>query len=147
MKWIKRGKREGSEISRKHIELWRYSMKKMIAVMMVLLGLLILSSMIGCADGIMRRGKEAARNLSRLNELKIGMTKNEVVTLMGQPSKTEAYEIQGKNLEFWLYLTKYERPYSAPNPEYTPLAFEGDILIGWGMDYYDQALKSKMKQK
>ena len=120
-------------------------MKKVIIVMMALFGILILSSMVGCADGIMRRGKEAARNLSRLNELRGGMTKNEVITLMGQPSKIETYEIQGKHLEFWFYLTKYDRPYSAPNPQYTPLAIERDILMGWGMDYYDQAL-SKLKQ-
>jgi len=55
-------------------------MKKVIIVMMALFGILILSSMVGCADGIMRRGKEAARNLSRLNELRGGMTKNEVIT-------------------------------------------------------------------
>jgi len=121
-------------------------MKKMTTVLTALLGILILISMIGCADGVMRLGKEAAKTRSRLVELRMGMTKNEVVALMGQPSKIEAYEIQGKNLEFWLYLTRYDRPYSAPNPEYTPLAFEEDILEGWGMDYYDQAL-SKTKQK
>ena len=120
--------------------------QRMIVVLMALLVILILISMTGCADGIMRRGKEAAKNLSRLAELRIGMTKNEVVTLMGQPPKTETYDIQGKHLEFWLYLTRYDRPYSAPNPEYTPLAFEGDILASWGMEYYDQAL-SKVKQK
>ncbi len=44
------------------------------------------------------------------------MAKKEVIDLMGKPSKTEAYEIQGKRLEFWLYLTEYEW-----KPEYTPL--------------------------
>ena len=76
------------------------------------------------------------------------MTKKEVIDLMGKPSKTEAYEIQGKNLEFWLYLTEYEFvQYSTPKFEYAPLAFEDDILKGWGRNYYDEALRIKQEIK
>jgi len=87
-------------------------------------------------------------NSLRLADLEIGMTKDEVIDLMGEPSQTEVYEIQGRNVESWLYLTAYERPYSAPDPKYTPLVFEGDVLKGWGMPYYEQAIKegSKIEQ-
>jgi len=91
---------------------------------------------------------EAAMNSLRLADLEIWMTKDEVIDLMGEPSQTEVYEIQGRNVESWLYLTAYERPYSAPDPKYTPLVFEGDVLKGWGMPYYEQAIKegSKIEQ-
>jgi hypothetical protein len=111
-----------------------------------LLVLLILISMIGCAGSPVRRSREAARNRSNLVNLKIGMAKNQVVELMGAPSKTEAYEIQGKTLEFWLYLTEYTwTEFTGAKADYTPLAFEGDIVKGWGRNYYDQALRIKQE--
>jgi hypothetical protein len=104
--------------------------------------------MIGCAGSPLARRGEAHSNRSKLVNLKIGMTKEEVINLMGEPSKTEAYEIQGKKCEFWLYLTEYEwLQYTTPKPEYTPLAFEEGILKGWGENYYDQALRIKQEIK
>ena len=119
--------------------------KKLITTSIIFL---IIISLIGCAGSPVKRRGEAHSNRSKLINLKIGMTKNEVVNLMGRPSKTEAYEIQGKSLEFWLYLTEYEwLEYSTPKPEYTPLAFEGGVLKGWGRNYYDQALRIKQEIK
>ncbi len=61
---------------------------------------------------------------------------------MGEPYKTESYQIEGKTLEFWLYLT--ERIDSIPgDSNFTPLAFEDNILAGWGRNYYDNALRIK----
>lgn len=119
--------------------------KKVIAVFFILLFSI---SLIGCAGSPVRRRGEAARNRSKLVNLRIGMTKNQVIELMGVPSKTEAYEIQGNNLEFWLYLTEYTwTEFTGSKPDYTPLAFEGDILKGWGRNYYDQALRIKQEIK
>lgn len=119
--------------------------KKLIIISIIFL---IIISLIGCAGSPVSRREEAHSNRSKLVNLKIGMTKNEVINLMGKPSKTEAYEIQGKNFEFWLYLTEYEwLEYSTPRPEYTPLAFEGGFLKGWGRNYYDQALRIKQEIK
>lgn len=117
--------------------------KKLITAFSILLFTL---SLIGCAGSPARRGGEAAKNRSNLVNLKIGMTKNQVIELMGAPSKTEAYEIQGKNLEFWLYLTEYTwTQFTGAKMDYTPLAFKGDILKGWGRNYYDQALRIKQE--
>lgn len=104
--------------------------KKLIIISIIFL---IIISLIGCAGSPVSRRGEAHSNRSKLVNLKIGMTKNEVINLMGKPSKSEAYEIQGKNFEFWLYLTEYEwLEYSTRRPEYTPLAFEEGFLKGWG---------------
>lgn len=117
--------------------------KKLTAIFLISLFLILI---INCAGSPVRRRHEAESNRSKLVALKIGMTKKEVIDLMGKPSKTEAYQIQGKNLEFWLYLTEYEwLQYSTPKPEYTPLAFEEGILKGWGRNYYDQALRIKQE--
>jgi len=120
--------------------------KKLITTSIIFLTIILLT---GCAGSPVQRRGEAHSNRSKLVDLKIGMTKNEVINLMGQPSKTEAYEIQRKSLEFWLYLTEYEwlGLDSRPKPEYTPLAFEGGVLKGWGRNYYDQTLRIKQEIK
>jgi len=109
---------------------------------------LILLFIVGCAGSPIRRGGEAARNRSNLPKLNLGMAKNEVVNLMGRPSKTEVYEIQGKNLEFWHYRTEYN--WLLGTLEDTALVFEDDVLKGWGLgNYYDQTLvkpESKMER-
>jgi len=79
--------------------------KKLISIFIVSL---IFLFTIGCAGNPIRRGGEAARNRSNLAKLNLGMIKDEVVNLMGRPSKTEVYEIQGRNLEFWHYRTEYD---------------------------------------
>jgi len=94
---------------------------------------------IGCAGNPIRRGGEAARNRSNLAKLNLGMTKDEVVNLMGRPSKTEVYGIQGRNLEFWHYRTEYD--WLLGTLEDTALVFEDGVLKGWGLgNYYDQTL-------
>ena len=110
--------------------------RKLISIFIVSLIFLFI---IGCAGSPIRRGGEAVRNRSNLAKLNPGMTKNEVVNLMGRPSKTEAYEIQGKILEFWHYRTEYN--WLLGTLEDTALVFEDGVLKGWGLgNYYDQTL-------
>jgi hypothetical protein len=75
------------------------------------------------------------------------MTKVEVQNIMGEPRKTEAYSKDGRNIEFWLYMTEgigiYDRTLRDSN--FTPLAFEDGKLIGWGRNFYDQTLKYEHK--
>ena len=72
-------------------------------------------------------------------KLNLGMTKNEVVNFMGRPAKTEAYDFQGMNLEFWHYRTEYN--WQLGTLEDTALVFEDGVLKGWGLgNYYDQTL-------
>jgi hypothetical protein len=110
--------------------------RKIILVLIVSLTFLFI---VGCATCPIRRGGEAARNRSNLAKLNLGMGKNEVDNLMGRPSKTEAYEIQGMNLEFWHYRTEYN--WVLGTLEDTALVFEDDVLKGWGLgNYYDGTL-------
>jgi len=64
---------------------------------------------------------------------------------MGTPYKTESYAQEGKNLDFWLYLTEGKSMSGLPlsDTNFTPLAFENGILKGWGRNYYDTVLRIK----
>lgn len=110
---------------------------------------IIVISMLGCAGSPIRTGWEAEKNRSNLLKLKIGMSRDQVLALMGNPYKTESYQVEGKALEFWLYLTEgkniYDRTLGDSN--FTPIAFEDNILTGWGRNYYDNALHIKQDIK
>ena len=93
--------------------------------------------LIGCAGSPIRR---AGENRSNLLKLKIGLNKEQVLNIMGNPYKTEAYRIDAKNFEFWLYLTEWE--FREPrDSDFTPLALENETLMGWGRNYYNNILK------
>ena len=105
---------------------------------------IIIVSLYGCA--IVRYKHEAKINRVSMLNLKIGMSKTQVFSLMGNPYKSESYQVEGKNLEFWLYRTEiYVEENKSDN--FTPLAFENDILIGWGRNYYDNAFRIKQDIK
>jgi hypothetical protein len=111
--------------------------------------LFIIVSVYSCAGSPLRTQWEAEKNRSNMLQLKIGMNKEQVHTLMGNPYKTEAYQIEGRTIEFWLYLTEgrdiYDRTLRDIN--FTPLAFENSILTGWGRNYYDNILRIKQDIK
>ena len=69
--------------------------------------------------------------------------------LMGNPYKTEFYQVEGKPLEFWLYLTEGKNIYdhTLRDSNFTPLAFEDNMLTGWGRNYYDNVLRIKQDIK
>lgn len=83
------------------------------------------------------------------------MNKEQALGVMGGPYKTEAYVVDGKNLEFWFYLTEPVQiiathplvmtPLSDFN--FTPLAFENETLMGWGRNYYNNILKIQQDLK
>jgi hypothetical protein len=106
-------------------------------------------SMLGCAGSPIRTGWEAEKNRSNMLKLKIGMSREQVLTLMGDPYKTESYHVEGKSLEFWLYFTEGKNIYDRTlrDSNFTPLAFEDNTLTGWGRNYYDNALRIKQDIK
>jgi len=70
-------------------------------------------------------------NRKNLNKIEIGITKAEILEIMGRPHIREASNQQ----EWWLYeiarsiyITDYER--------YTPIVFENGKVIGWGRNFY-----------
>ena len=88
-------------------------------------GLLLLLS--GCVS------EEAQRNLANLSKLRKGMDKKQVLAIMGEPVKGEAY----CNDKTWFYFTQSRwMDGLITRDECTPVAFDYfDRVIGWGKEY------------
>ena len=78
-------------------------------------------------------------NRRNLMKLEIGMAKQEVISVMGNPYNREAYALpDGKPLEFLIYLTKYTDSGSIPDSDTTPICFVDGKVTGWGRNFYEQ---------
>jgi hypothetical protein len=101
---------------------------------------------IGCTSGFSayRMVNKDNTNIRNLEKSKIGMTKTEVLTLMGTADKSETFERQGVAVEILYYLTSGSySPYMGwQNIGSTPVVFEAGILKGWGKYYDEQRLGS-----
>jgi len=75
-------------------------------------------------------------NLKHINSLTLGAERTAVLTQMGNPSFTEAFQNNNGNI----YTTLFYRTHKAhgdgktTKDETTPLVFKNDKLIGWGND-------------
>jgi len=83
-------------------------------------------------------------NIRNLENSKIGMTKTEVLTLMGTADKSEKFEREGVAVEVLYYLTSgsYSPDIGWQNIDSTPVVFEAGLLKGWGKYYAEQRLGS-----
>ena len=97
-------------------------------------------ALVGCVTAWETRIKE---NRANMLSLKIGMTKGEVVSLMGSPHKNEAYETKtGGVMEYLMYITSADLSHSDwRDSELTPLCIIDGKLKGWGRNYYDDTIK------
>lgn len=76
-----------------------------------------------------------ARNNENLAKLKIGMTKQEVLSIMGEPLKDEVYNTENT----WYYFTQVKwSDGMITRDECTPVFFKDDKLAGWGQLEYKQ---------
>lgn len=90
-------------------------------------------------------------NREKLNELEVGMTKPEVLEIMGKPYQREANQQQ----EWWLYMTEsgpgIASAYREPSEYLTPIVFDKEgKVIGWGRNYWTEKEKKyevKINQK
>ncbi|MEJ2672543.1 MAG: DUF3192 domain-containing protein [Deltaproteobacteria bacterium] len=97
----------------------------------------------GCGQiAYQRFEKKMWSNYVHLNELKMGMTKEEVVGIMGPPGIRERGDYLGGNYTIYFYLT-----HSMDFPEsntvrngYSPLVFKDNRLVGIGRRDYRQAV-------
>jgi Protein of unknown function (DUF3192) len=108
----------------------------------LILALGILTS--GCGEPILfqRFDKSMWSNYSHVNELKLGMSKAEVLGIMGPPGSTESGDYRGGNYTVLFYLTHsmdFDDSSTVRNG-YTPLVFKGDRLVGIGKRDYRQAV-------
>lgn len=77
------------------------------------------------------------RTRKNLMKLELGMSKQEVIDIMGSPYNREAYVTpDGQSLEFLIYLTKYTYSGSIPDTDTTPICFLNGKVTGWGRNFY-----------
>jgi outer membrane protein assembly factor BamE (lipoprotein component of BamABCDE complex) len=75
----------------------------------------------------------SSENRDNLKHLKVGMTKQEVLKVMGEPLTKEIYN----KPNLWFYYTQPRWHDSVmTRDECTPLVFKNDKLAGWGEEYY-----------
>lgn len=93
----------------------------------------------GCVTSTMPWDINRARN--NLMKLELGMSKQEVINVMGSPYNREAYMTPDGNVDFWIYLTKYTDSGSIPDSDTTPICFVNGKVTGWGRNFYEQQKK------
>ena len=82
--------------------------------------------------GLLIAGCESM-NRDNLNKLEVGMSKEQVTSIMGKPYQREAY---GGEEEYWYYETRWQNIYSVPSEYLTPVVFNNGKLVGWGRNYW-----------
>lgn len=114
-------------------------MKKIIFVVIVSLVLTTIPFVGGCGWA---SGLEAAGNRDKLNKIEIGMTKNQLQKVMGNPRTREA---QGQ-YEWWFYVTESgSHPFYGHTSDSTPVCLSDGKVIGWGRKFYDDTKKYEVK--
>lgn len=84
---------------------------------------------------------EARRNIENSRNLRIGMTKTEVLDVMGEPEKNQRYNTPDR----WFYYVKPEwHDFQVTEDECLPLIFENGRLIGWGTEFHARYLLRPM---
>lgn len=80
----------------------------------------------------------------KINQLKVGMTKDEVQAILGSPTGMERKQIASNDLrEIWIYHVPRVNPLTPLYPDLYILAFSNGKLIGWNLpNPYDPALVS-----
>lgn len=105
--------------------------------------------LVGCASTI---SEFAHQNRGNLLKLSIGMSKNQVVEIMGSgsavtpdgpvsnPFKVEAFQDRGgATYEIYYYVTEPNRRFQPLRiRQATPLVFKDGILAGWGNDFFQR---------
>jgi hypothetical protein len=98
----------------------------------------------GCAETVLTQWPQESifREYFRLQEVKLGMNRAEVESLMGTPQVREEGDYRGGHYLLWFYRTHnmdYEGSETVRGG-YTPLIFQKDILVGLGRRDYLRAV-------
>ncbi len=80
---------------------------------------------------------ERSRNLENSKKIRVGMTKEEVLQIMGEPLRDEMFN----KPDVWYYyvMTKWYDGLTTED-ECMPFVFDSGKLIGWGNAFYAQKL-------
>lgn len=86
-----------------------------------------------CSGGCSTPWGTAKRNVENSRNLRVGMTKNEVLEVMGEPIRDEKF----CEPDLWFYYIEMVWGDGLVTPEECmPLVFEDGKLIGWGNNFY-----------
>ena len=101
--------------------------------------------LVGC--GAVRHAShtgKAEENKANLAKLSLGMTKSQVLGIMGPAGNTEAYTTKnGGSMEFLIYRTvaTYKRDRETSSKYWTPICIIDGKVKGWGRNFYDDTIK------
>ncbi len=103
---------------------------------------ILLATLVGCASPQQRMSK----NNNALLNLEMGMSKQQVIGVMGKPDLNEAYKsLRGKSIVIFFYYTQKKwSDGSVTKDETTPVVIENGELIGWGSEFYERKRKVEM---
>lgn len=75
--------------------------------------------------------------------LQLGESRVSAIATLGPPDKREAYQSQTGEVEFLFYRTTAwdGQGAVASDDQFTPVAFRGGKLVGWGRNFYEQTIK------
>jgi len=105
---------------------------------------MVVVCMAGCAASLMPWGISETR--ARLAKLEVGMTKSEVVTLLGQPYNREVFPGEnGETYEYLIYITQYTDSGAIPDTDKTPVCLVNGRVIGWGRNFYDRTKRYEVE--
>ena len=86
-----------------------------------------------CVGGCETPWSTARKNVENSRNLRVGMTKNEVLEVMGEPIRDEKF----CDPDLWYYYIEMVWGDGLVTPEEClPLVFREGKLIGWGNDFY-----------
>ena len=120
-------------------------MKSLLVLMVVVLMTGCVGSGAWVAMQISATRAEAQLNNAKFMNVQIGQSKQEVLQVMGVPTKREAYQLSNeKIIEFLFYRTDgWSNAYPADNDsQFTPVAVENGKVRGWGRNYYDHVVRA-----
>lgn len=76
-------------------------------------------------------------NKVQISALKLGISKDEILALLGSPDITEAKTTNDGNLQVMFYRTQHMKSDGITTQnECTPLLFENNVLVAWGDGVY-----------
>lgn len=96
----------------------------------------ITSLLCGCANVPIVKDIKAARNRDRMAGLRIGMSQEEVLGLMGKPWKSEAFLKDDEGFTVLYYLTQRIPDGATTDDEMTPIVLKEGQLVGWGRRFF-----------
>ena len=107
-------------------------MKKLLLLMMAM-------ALVGCAAPIVGIVKNNKANMQKLS---LGMTKAQVLGIMGPADKTEAYKTKtGQAMEFLMYRIQVDYNFNLQEKHWTPVCIIDGKLKGWGRKFYNDTIK------